>query len=143
MVWLLLVHGIATAYMTGLVWFVQVVHYPMFARVAADDFAAYEREHVRRTNLAVSGPMLIEAAATVGLVVAWRDRPGAWLAWVGLALLVIVWGSTVMLQVPCHRRLEKGFDRAAIDRLVQTNWWRTVAWSARSAVASVMFVHVG
>ena len=33
---LLLLHAAATLFMTGLIWFVQVVHYPLFARVGED-----------------------------------------------------------------------------------------------------------
>lgn len=31
--WLLLVHAAVTLYMTGVIWFVQVVHYPLFSCV--------------------------------------------------------------------------------------------------------------
>jgi len=43
--------------------------------------------------------------------------------------------STGFWQVPAHRRLEGGFDVATHRRLVQTNWVRTVAWSARAVIA--------
>jgi hypothetical protein len=62
------------------------------------------------------------------------------LAWQGLALLAVVWLSTFLLQVPCHRRLERGFDAAAASRLVATNWIRTIAWSLRAAVAVALLV---
>ena len=35
----LLVHLLATAFMTGLIWFVQLVHYPLMKEVAATGFA--------------------------------------------------------------------------------------------------------
>ena len=38
-----IVHVLATWFMTGVIWFVQVVHYPLMARVGAEGFAAYER----------------------------------------------------------------------------------------------------
>jgi hypothetical protein len=41
------VHLAATAAMVGLIWFVQVVHYPLFASVGADEFVAYENAHTR------------------------------------------------------------------------------------------------
>ena len=47
---LLSLHLAATAAMTGLIWFVQVVHYPLFAAVGADQFVAYEVAHQRRTS---------------------------------------------------------------------------------------------
>jgi hypothetical protein len=40
-----------------------------------------------------------------------------------------------VLQVPCHRTLERGFDPAVARRLVATNWIRTVCWSLRLLVA--------
>ena len=62
---LLVVQVVATLALTGLVWFVQVVHYPLLARVGPSSFAAYEQEHVRRTTwLAV--PLMV----TEGIVVA-------------------------------------------------------------------------
>ncbi len=31
--WLLILHAGATLYMAGVIWFVQIVHYPLFSRV--------------------------------------------------------------------------------------------------------------
>ena len=58
--------------------------------------------------------------------------------WVGVGLLAGAWLSTALIQVPCHRRLERGFDAAAHARLVRTNWIRTALWSARGIVALVL-----
>ncbi|MDQ5964129.1 MAG: hypothetical protein QG625_283 [Cyanobacteriota bacterium erpe_2018_sw_39hr_WHONDRS-SW48-000098_B_bin.30] len=32
----------ATWFMTGLIWFVQVIHYPLYARIGEAEFAVYE-----------------------------------------------------------------------------------------------------
>ncbi|MBM3750465.1 MAG: hypothetical protein FJW21_04690 [Acidimicrobiia bacterium] len=129
--WLLLVHAAATCYMTGVIWFVQLVHYPLFARVGRPGFSGYEREHVRRTGWVVAGPMLVELACA--LLIVWVA--GGLLAWVGLLLTGIIWMSTWGWQVPAHRRLEAGFDATVHVRLTRTNWVRVVAWSGRSAIA--------
>ncbi len=42
---LLAVHLAATAAMTGLIWFVQVVHYPLFDLVGRAQFVGYEAAH--------------------------------------------------------------------------------------------------
>jgi hypothetical protein len=55
--------------------------------------------------------------------------------WWGLGLLLLIWISTILLQVPQHRRLQAGFDPAVHRRLVSTNWLRTIFWSARAAIA--------
>jgi hypothetical protein len=57
-----------------------------------------------------------------------------WVAIAGLVAVGMIWASTVFLQVPCHNRLLSGFDLAAYQRLVSTNWIRTVLWSVRGAV---------
>ena len=52
-------------------------------------------------------------------------------AWLGLALLLVVWVATALASVPMHARLEQDFDPAAHAWLVRGNWIRTAAWSAR------------
>lgn len=129
--WLLMVHAAATLYLTGVIWFVQIVHYPLFSRVGQAGFSAYEREHVRQTSRVVAGPMLAELASAVAVV--WVV--GGPLAWIGFALVGVIWMSTWIWQVPAHRRLERGFDAAAHVRLTRTNWVRTAAWTVRSVLA--------
>ena len=65
---------LATAAMVGLVWFVRVVHHPLFAAVGSGGFAQYEQLHQRRTSLAV-GPSMAATnwARTVG-----RSSAGSW-----------------------------------------------------------------
>jgi len=131
--WILLANAAATLFMTGVIWFVQLAHYPLLDGVGKGGFAGYERRNTRRTTWVVAPPMLIEAATT--LLLAWR--PGvipALEARVGLALLVAIWVSTAALQVPCHRRLEAGFDGPTHRRLVRTNWIRVAGWSGRAAL---------
>lgn len=49
---LLITHAAATLWMTGLIWFVQVVHYPLFALVGSTGFAAYESAHATQIGRA-------------------------------------------------------------------------------------------
>jgi hypothetical protein len=129
----ILVHTASTLAMCGVIWFVQLVHYPLFDRVAGAAFSRYERAHTYRTSYVVVPLMLGELGSSALLVLL---LPGRVLPWVGLGLLAAVWLSTFLVQVPAHRRLERGFDGATHRRLVRTNWWRTVAWTARGAIAT-------
>jgi hypothetical protein len=129
--WILVGQVLATLFMTGLIWFVQIVHYPLFDRVG-ESFTAYHRAHSRWTTWVVGPPMLIEAATCLWTAVRPpQDVPG-WQASLGLGLLVTIWISTATLQVPQHRRLARGFETRAYRRLVATNWLRVVAWSLRA-----------
>ena len=127
----LVLHFAATFYMVGLVWFVQRVHYPLFADVGSHQFPAYESAHVLRTNPVVGPAMLIEAATAVVLVALPMPNVPHPLPWLGVGLLAVIWLSTSLLQVPRHRDLSAGFETSAHRRLVATNWIRTSAWSLR------------
>lgn len=132
MVYIYIAHVAATLYMTGLIWFVQIVHYPLMGRVDREGFAPYEKEHQRLTAFVVGPPMLIEALTAVFFIMAQPPGAGPLWAWGGLALVAIIWVSTTYLQVPLHNRLGQGFDASAHRALVTTNWIRTAAWSIRA-----------
>lgn len=134
-VWL---HLAATLTMVGVIWYVQLVHYPLMSRVAPGSFAEFHREHSRRTGWVVVPPMLVEAATAVLLVVPGLATVPRTLAAIGLALVVVLWLSTSLIQVPLHRHLSQGFEAAAHDRLVAGNWVRTAGWSARGVLALVI-----
>lgn len=134
----LLVHAAATWAMVGLIWFVQVVHYPLLAGVGAAGYARYQAAHQRLTTLVVGPLMLMEAACAAWIVVSRPDAVTPALAWSGLALLGLIWLSTTLLQVPCHSQLAGGFDVGIHRRLVTTNWLRTLAWTLRGVLALMM-----
>ncbi|QDU49445.1 hypothetical protein Pan110_17820 [Gimesia panareensis] len=131
---LFLLQLISTLYMVGLIWFVQVAHYPVFALVGKQEFVPFQLAHQLRTTLVVGPMMLIEAFSTIGLVY-WRPSGfTAAEAWTGVGLLFVVWFSTALLQVPRHQRLIQGYDGRQIRLLVGTNWVRTLAWTGRGAL---------
>lgn len=137
---LLTVHLVATAAMAGLIWFVQVVHYPLFAAVGVEGFGAYEAQHQRRTSFVVGPAMAVEGVTALWLAAAPPVGLGRMLPLVGLALLAVIHASTVFLQVPQHSALSAGFDAGRARRLVRTNWVRTVGWSTRALVGGAMLV---
>jgi len=139
---MLALHLLATASMVGLIWFVQVVHYPLFAAVGTGGFAEYERLHQRRTSLVVGPLMAAEGATAVWLALAPPDGLPRILPLLGLAVLGVIHASTVLLQIPQHAALASGYDPAHVNRLVRTNWVRTVGWSIRAVIAALIVVQV-
>ena len=122
--------------MFGLIWFVQVVHYPLFLQVGASQFPAYEAAHANRTTFVVAPLMLLELASSGALLLP-RLRPagiGAAEAWLGASLVAVIWLSTGLVQVPLHNRLQVAFSSEVVHRLVLTNWIRTIAWSLRAGL---------
>jgi hypothetical protein len=132
---IVLMHLVATAFMTGLIWFVQIVHYPLMAGWPHDEFAVWEARHRELTGWVVVPPMLFEgltAAVLLAYVPAGASRR---LVVAGGLLLAGIWASTFLLQVPCHELLSRGWDERVHARLVETNWLRTLLWSGRLGLA--------
>lgn len=122
--------------MFGIIWLIQLVHYPLMHWGDSKSFGAMSRFNQERTSWVVGGPMLIEAGCAVGLLVSdGALRHSAWY-WVTIALLLLIWISTASYLVPLHRRLLRGFDVELIDGLVRRNWIRTAAWSLRAVILS-------
>ena len=127
----------------GLIWAVQVVQYPLFARIGREAFPDYHAAYLRRVTPVVGPLMVAEAATALGLLAA--PPPGTCppMPWVGAFLIVVIWISTAFLQVPCHRQLEAGFDANALRLLVRTNWVRTLAWTARGILVGAWLFNAG
>lgn len=126
---LLWINLATSLYMTGLIWFVQIVHYPLFAQIPAEAFQRYEQRHQARTSYVVAPVMLAELAVSIAILVA---APTNRLFWITSALTGVVWLSTVLVQMPLHGQLSQGYSLSAIHQLVSSNWIRTIAWSLRS-----------
>jgi hypothetical protein len=129
-----LAHLAGTLFLVGLIWVVQVVHYPLFAQVGAEHFRRYWQGHTRLIMWLVAPSMLIEGVTGVLLFVV--RPPGLSLPMLAVAfgLLVLNWLSTWLIQIPLHERLGQRFDPATLRRLVLTNWIRTTAWTLRGVL---------
>lgn len=140
---LLLLNTAVTFALVGLIWTVQVVHYPLMNGVGEAGFRAYHARHAQAITWIVAPLMLVEILTAVSLAVAPVPGVPAWLGWAGLALVLLVWAVTALVSVPLHQRLESGFDAGVHTRLVNTNWIRTAAWTARGLLTLAMLVHHG
>lgn len=129
---LMLTHLALTWLMVGVIWIVQLVQYPLFKLVPPTSLPAFAQAHASGISLLVAPAMLLEVAS--GLALLWLVPKGLgltfWL-WVGMVLLAGIWLATALLSVPCHQQLAVGYDVNVIERLVATNWVRTLLWSLR------------
>lgn len=135
---ILLASAASSLALLGLIWTIQLVHYPTFRFVDPERFVAFEAFHQRQITLVVAPLMLIELGTAVALV--WCRPAGLSPTLVLLAagLVASIWLVTFTVQVPLHNRLAAGPDGAAMEALVRTNWVRTALWTARAGVAGWM-----
>jgi hypothetical protein len=137
---LVVLHASAALFLAGMIWTVQVVHYPLFRLVAPAGFAAYEAAHTTRITALLAVPWGLQGLTTGALLLVTPPGVPRWLVWLGAAFAAVPVVVTLVASVPAHRRLAAGFDGAAHRRLVATNWLRTAAWTAHAGVAVAILV---
>lgn len=128
----------ATWAMVGLIWMVQVVHYPLLGQLSAFAPGSAAADHQRRISWVVGPLMAAEGVTALALLVARPPTMGAPAAWVAATLLGVALLSTVAVQVPQHTRLATGHDDATVAALISGNWIRTAAWTARGVLLAAV-----
>ena len=128
-----------TLMLTGLIWVIQLVHYPSFRFVDESRFADFHRFHTFSISLIVIPLMLTElATGSCRLLIcmdpSFSDPLTVWGERAAFAALLGVWVSTFLIQVPLHERLALSRDPQLIEALVQSNWIRTGLWSLRAGL---------
>jgi len=131
----LLINFCACLYLTGLIWTIQIVHYPAFYHIGKKSFNQFIKMHTKRMGYIVSAPMLIELISSSYLAM---DHKSIFF-YANFAFVIFIWISTAFLSVPKHRILKSGKNKSTIAALVKTNWPRTVLWTCRSLS---MFVYI-
>ena len=114
--------------LTGVIWTIQIVHYPSFHYIDKLSFTNFHNFHERRISIIVMPLMLIELITSIALYI-----HNMWSIIFALNLLIVglIWCSTFFVQVPIHSILSEKKDKNLIEKLVNTNWIRTFLWSTR------------
>lgn len=127
-------------FMCGLIWLVQLVHYPFFSRAERSQFTEHIRFHGMRISFVVLPVMIAELISSILLTFYAPSFQTIHL--IGLIVVILIWLSTFLLQVPQHAKLTGGFDEHAIRKLVHTNWIRTILWSVKSALSLYILLSI-
>lgn len=135
---MLLVQASASLAMVGLIWTIQVVHYPLFDRVDPSKWVDFHQSHSARISVVVGPIMAAEGLSTLWLLFRRPASVSPVLTWAGAILVAVVLGATVFVSVPFHNRLGVRFSPEAHRQLVLTNWIRTIGWTMRGIVACLM-----
>ena len=122
--------------MVVLIWMVQLIIYPSFHVVAVDDFGMWHQKYMSLISLFVI-PLMFAQVACHGLGL---YREVTVMGIVAALCIAAAWGTTFFLSVPCHNTLTSmGKSADAIQRLIDTNWPRTILWSLTFIVSATRF----
>lgn len=141
MVQTILIINISTSlFLTGVIWFVQVVQYPGFHKVMDDNFQEFHRFHIVRISFVVTLPMIIELGTSAWLTISFEQF---WLLnAVGLALVAVIWISTFAVQLTIHRKLQEQQTQQLITQLIHTNWIRTSLWTTKTGLGIYLLLTI-
>jgi hypothetical protein len=137
--WLLLLWTAVIFYVTGQIWFGQIVVYPLFAKVGAAEYVTYHRYYSSRIPLPVILPGFASFLLPLALVVARPAPVPLWLALANVACGVVGLAVTVGWEIPRHARLEReGKVEPVIRELIRYNWPRTLALTGSALLTLAM-----
>lgn len=132
-----LFHFYCTVFMTGLIWTIQIVHYPSFGFVKEERYREFQHFHMRRITFIVGPLMLIELLT--GALILFKNYQHIPYV-VSVVLLALIWLNTAILNVPIHNKLLSEGDEGLFKKLVLSNWPRTILWSVRSLILSYIYL---
>ena len=137
---MLILHLIATSVMVGVIWVIQLVHYPSFNFVELKQYTAFQRFHMSRISYVVI-PVMLTELFTLILIVISMDQIDTLVA-ASAILLIFIWLMTAVFFSGVHQKLTLGYDQIVVDRLVKLNWGRTLLWTLRLLLISIYIMKI-
>jgi hypothetical protein len=122
-------------FLTGLIWTIQLVHYPAFRYVEPQKFIEFAHFHQKWMTPIVALPMVLELLSSLALI--WY-KPSHLMV-ICFVFVLVIWSTTFFLSVPFHAKLSEGFDLMTIERLITSNWLRTIAWTLKTLLLLFIF----
>ena len=125
----LLGHLIFTSIMTGVIWVIQIVHYPSFHFIEKDLYTAFQKFHMNKISIIVIPIMLAELITGMMLFLD-KSSKSPFLI-ISFVILVLIWLITGVFFSKAHNELIAGYQELVINQLVAMNWIRTLLWTLR------------
>ena len=105
---------------------VQTIIYPAYHSIDALVFKDWHAKYSGQITKIV-GPLMLLQISLASMLALFEF---GWLTVIHLLLVASTWAITFFVSIPIHRTLnEVGKDPIAINKLIETNWSRTVIWT--------------
>ena len=125
----LLGHLIFTSIMTGVIWVIQIVHYPSFHFIEKELYTAFQKFHMNKISIIVIPIMLAELVTGMMLFLD-KSSKSPFLI-ISFVILVLIWLITGVFFSKAHNELIAGYQELVVNQLVAMNWIRTLLWTLR------------
>ena len=132
---LVLIHLISTSLMVGIIWVIQVVHYPSFHFIGNSRYISFQKFHMERISYIVIPVMLVESISGFLLI---YDELNLILL-ISMVLLLSIWMLTAFFFASVHQKLVSVYQLEMVAKLVKINWIRTLLWTLRLLLLIIYF----
>jgi hypothetical protein len=123
----------------GLIWTIQLVHYPTMRFIPKERFVEYHNFHSMRISFLAIPLMVTELGTSLILFYQNYNNAIQTIFLINLVIVALIWLSTFLIQVPLHNALSKEKQSEKLSKLICTNWIRTILWTARS-ILMILFL---
>ncbi|TVQ65864.1 MAG: hypothetical protein EA360_07965 [Balneolaceae bacterium] len=135
---LYLVNLFSSVFLCGLIWTIQLVHYPIFQRLEKENFSEHLLFHGQRISIIVIPFMALELFTSGWLALFSEANPHLHIF--GFLIVLMIWTVTFTVLVPVHGRLLKGYNPELIQKLIRFNWIRTFLWSLKAMITLSLLI---
>jgi hypothetical protein len=126
-------------YNLGVIWFVQLVIYPLFAKVGAKEYVTYHKFYSSCIPLPIILPGFASFLLPIALIFLRPESVPLWIALTNAACGLVSLLVTVALEIPRHSRLENGGKQEnVIQELILYNWPRTLGITGSACLTIAM-----
>ena len=127
---MLAMHLVLASIMVGVIWVIQLVHYPSFRFTDREKYVSFQIFHMRNISFIVVPVMILEFLSGLLLVLYHSNHES--LLRISFILLLIIWLVTALFFAQIHQKLSKGYDETLVRNLISLNWIRTLLWTIRT-----------
>ena len=107
--------------------------------ISKDKFPAYHNFHSIRISILAMPLMFGELVTSIMLWYQNFNNAIQTVFLINLIIVLLIWLSTFLIQVPLHNALSKEKNTEEISKLICTNWIRTILWTSRS-ILMILFL---
>ena len=135
---MLAMHLALASIMVGVIWVIQLVHYPSFRFTDREKYVSFQIFHMRNISFIVVPVMILEFLSGL-LLFLYHSNHGSLLR-ISFILLLIIWLVTALFFAQIHQKLSKGYDETLVRNLVSLNWIRTLLWTIRTIIITYCLI---
>ena len=133
-----ILHLVSTSIMVGVIWIIQLVHYPTFLFIDKQKYMKFQEFHMSRVSYIVMPTMIAELFS--GIYILFYNNVLMVNTFFLLAsfYLFLNWVITALVFVKIHNGLLIKYEKNIILLLVKLNWLRTILWSLRLVFLTII-----